>query len=125
MYYIHCTIIDETHFSHTHPSAKLKALAQQEQGEGGQESRSCHELLRERKEKRDYKRRRQKYRAKNVHITRRKTSEVSTVSLLKSICVEFDLHKVVITLSYLTEFKVSYILKKRFYLYAVELISSN
>ncbi len=46
---------------------------------------------------------------------------------VKSICVEFDLHKVVITLSYFTEIK-RFIYhwipcKKRFYLYAVELIS--
>ncbi len=49
--------------------------------------------------------------------------------LLKSICVEFDLHKVVITFSYFTEIQVSYsigfLVKKRFYLYAVELVSSN
>lgn len=32
------------------------------------------------KEKRDYKRRRQKYRARNVHITRRTPTEVSTES---------------------------------------------
>ena len=49
------------------------------------------------------------------------------LSLVKyNYCVEFDLHKVVITLSY---FKVSYtigfLVKKRFYLYAVELVSSN
>ena len=49
------------------------------------------------------------------------------VSSLKSICVEFDLHNVVITT--LLKFKVSYtigfLVKKRLYLYAVELVSSN
>ncbi len=46
------------------------------------------------------------------------------------ICVEFDLHKVVITLCHTSlKFKVSYtigfLVKKHFYLYAVELVSSN
>ncbi len=49
--------------------------------------------------------------------------------LLKAICVEFDLHKVVITLSYFTEIQRSYtigfLVKKRFYLYAVELVNFN
>ncbi len=56
--------------------AKLKAEAQARvSGEAGGTA-SIADVLRERKEKRDYKRRRQKYRAKNVHVTRRKTSEV-------------------------------------------------
>jgi len=52
-------------------AAKLKSQAEQA---GPSDSKSYRQLLRE---KRDYKRRRQKYRAKNSHITRRKTSEVS------------------------------------------------
>ena len=43
-----------------------------------------------------------------------------------SISVEFDLHKVVITLSHFTEIqRFIPLVKKRFYLYTVELVSSN
>lgn len=62
--------------------AKLKAQAQQEQSGSSQDTKSFQEVLKERKEKRDYKRRRQKYRAKNVHITRRKTSEVRITTIV-------------------------------------------
>ncbi len=45
---------------------------------------------------------------------------------LKSICVEVDLHDVVITLSYFQiPYTIGFLVKKRFYLYAVELVSSN
>lgn len=63
-------------------SAKLKAQAKLEAASGKQEEvkevetkgKTYLQLL---KEKRDYKRRRQNYRAKNVHITRRTPTEVS------------------------------------------------
>ncbi len=46
-----------------------------------------------------------------------------------AIIVEFDLHKVVITLSYFTDIHTllsyGFLVKKRFYLYAVELMSSK
>lgn len=55
---------------------KLEAAAKKEEKEEEVDTRgkTYLQLL---KEKRDYKRRRQKYRAKNVHITRKTPTEVS------------------------------------------------
>ena len=47
-------------------------------GRGGKKS-----YLQLMKEERDYRRRRQKYRARNVHITRRTPAEVSSIGLKK------------------------------------------
>ncbi len=60
-------------------TAKLKSqakseTAEEEKVEVDTKGKTYLQLL---KEKRDYKRRRQKYRAKNVHITRRTPTEVS------------------------------------------------
>lgn len=56
--------------------AKMEAASSQEveEKEVDVKGKTYLQLL---KEKRDYKRRRQKYRAKNVHITRRTPTEVS------------------------------------------------
>ena len=58
--------------------AKMEAASSQEveEKEVDVKGKTYLQLL---KEKRDYKRRRQKYRAKNVHITRRTPTEVITL----------------------------------------------
>jgi len=61
------------------PSAQLKAQGKAEAAARREEEpdTSGKTYLQLLKEKRDYKRRRQKYRAKNVHITRKTPTEVS------------------------------------------------
>ena len=65
--------------------AKLKQQAKEESekagvGEGGRGERvSLHQMKRER----DYRRRRQKYRARNVHITRRTPAQVDTLKVFR------------------------------------------
>ena len=62
--------------------AKLKQKAREESevsaGEGGR-GRAREASLYQLKKERDYKRRRQKYRAQNVHITHRTPAQVYTV----------------------------------------------
>ena len=66
----------------THDSlAKLKQQAKEEseKSEGGRGGRvSLHQM----KKERDYRRRRQKYRARNVHITRRTPAQVCNIDVL-------------------------------------------
>ncbi len=52
--------------------------------------------------------------------------KLHNIKLLESICVEFDLHKIVITsLKFKVSYTIGFLVKTRFYLYAVELVSSN
>lgn len=62
--------------------AKSEAGTEEEKEEVDTKGKTYLQLL---KDKRDYKRRRQKYRAKNVHITRRTPTEVSVTERAESI----------------------------------------